>query len=420
MTTYADQGTPRPRRQVAGPPPPPPRRPPPGSGGTGGGGPGGGGPGKGGSPGKGEPPKPPSVVPRWAKLCTIFGAVVMVVSGSVVVVPKAVSAWFTKDIHFEDIIPVEAGAPPKSIDGPINFLLLGMDERDGAEAEGAIRADSLILVHIPATHDKVYMVSLPRDAEVDIPDFPETGFTGFTTKINAAFAAGAQKNGAPDSSPAGRARGAKLTIMTINQLVPGGISFNGAAILNYDGFLSILKVLGGVDMCVDEEVWSIHYDRNGNKARYGDLDDGVGKYYPVGCYHMEDWEALDFARQRHLADGDYGRQRHQQQLIKAIIAKMTTTGVITDLGKIQELQHAAGDLLTLDLGGVAVEEWLFTLKSLRPDDLVMIKTNAGQFNSAGDGNEQLSQDSLTLLQHVQEDTVLDFLTTHPDWIAADK
>jgi polyisoprenyl-teichoic acid--peptidoglycan teichoic acid transferase len=344
----------------------------------------------------------------------------MVTSGSVVVVPKAIAAWFTKDIHFESIIPVDEGALPKSIEGPINFLLLGMDERDGAEAEGAIRADSIILVHIPAAHDKVYMISLPRDAEVAVPDFPETGFVGFTTKINAAFAAGAQRNGAPDSSPAGRARGAKLTIMTINGLVPGGITFNGAAILNYDGFLSILKLLDGVDMCVDEEVWSIHYDRNGNKARYGDLDDGVGKYYPVGCYHMADWEALDFARQRHLSDGDYGRQRHQQQLLKAIVAKMTTAGVITDLGKIQELQQAAGDLLTLDLGGVPVEEWLFTLRSLGSDDLVMIKTNAGQFNSAGDGNEQLSQDSLTLLRHVQEDTVLDFLTTHPDWIASDK
>jgi hypothetical protein len=169
-------------------------------------------------------------------------------------------------------------------------------------------------------------------------------------------------------------------------VVPGGITFNSAAILNYDGFPSILKLRDGVDMYVDEEVWSIHYDRNGSKARYG----------------------------------DYGRRRHQQQLLKVIAAKMTTAGVITDLGKIQKLHQAGGDLLTLDLGGVPVEQWLFTLKSLGPDDLVMMRTNAGQFNSAGDGNEQLSQDSLTLLRHVRQDTVLDFLTTHRDWIASDE
>ena len=396
MTTYADPGAkaPRPRRPVDDAPPRKPRNK---------------------RNGKGSK-RPPD--PTWAKWCMILGSIVMVISGGAVVVPKVITAWFTKDLDFQTIVPVDQ--QPASIDGPINMLLLGMDQRTGAEAEGAIRADSIIIVHIPATHDKVYLVSLPRDAEVKIPDYPKTNFTGFTTKINAAFAAGAQRNGQPDPSPEGRARGAELTILTINGLVPGGLKFNGALILNYEGFLSILKVLGGVDMCVDEEVWSIHYDRNGNKAKYGDLDDGVGKYYPVGCYYMQDWEALDFARQRHLADGDYGRQRHQQQLIKAIIKKMTSMGVLTDLGKIKQLKEAAGDLLTLDLGTVPIEEWLFTLKSLRADDLVMIKTNDGKFVSTGDGNQLLNDDSLELLRSVQADTVGDFLLQHPDWVATDK
>jgi anionic cell wall polymer biosynthesis LytR-Cps2A-Psr (LCP) family protein len=392
MTTYADPGAkaPRPRRPADETPP--------------------------GKSTKKRPKRPSD--PTWAKWCMIVGSIVMVVSGGAVIVPKALAAWFTKDLNFQTIVPDEV--QPASIDGPINMLLLGMDQRSGAEAEGAIRADSIIIVHIPASHDKVYLVSLPRDAEVKIPAYPKTNFTGFTTKINAAFAAGAQRNGQPDPSPEGRARGAELTIMTINGLVPGGIKFNGALILNYEGFLSILKVLGGVDMCVDEEVWSIHYDRNGNKARFGDLPDGVGKYYPTGCYYMQDWEALDFARQRHLSDGDYGRQRHQQQLIKAIIKKMTSAGTLTDPGKIRQLQQAAGDLLTLDLGNVPIEEWLFTLKSLRSDDLVMIKTNAGKFVSTGDGNQLLNDDSLKLLGAVQTDTVTDFLLQHPDWVATDQ
>jgi anionic cell wall polymer biosynthesis LytR-Cps2A-Psr (LCP) family protein len=393
LTTYADPGakSPRPRRPVG-------ERP------------------RGKSPKKSTKTKKPRIAPLWTKLSIILGSVVMVSSGLFVVVPKVLAAWAFKDIVQAPIL----ADPPKSIDGPINVLLLGMDQRDGAEAEGAIRADSIIIVHIPATHDKAYLISLPRDAEVDIPAYPKTHFLGQTTKINAAFAMGATKNGAPDSSPEGRTRGAELTAMTVNQLVPGGLNFNAVAILNYDGFLSILQVIDGVDMCVDEEVWSIHYDRNGNKAKYGDLPDGVGKYYPKDCYHMQPWEALDFARQRHLADGDYGRQRHQQQLIKAMITKMTTTGVLTDLSKLQQLQKAAGDLLTLDLGSIAPEEWLYTLRGLRAGDLTMIKTNGGKFTSAGDGNERLSDDSLSLLRAVAGDSVLDFLTQHPDWIAADQ
>jgi anionic cell wall polymer biosynthesis LytR-Cps2A-Psr (LCP) family protein len=390
MTTYADPGasTSRPRRPVEPPRPP-----------------------------KASKRRKPRIAPLWAKLCIVLGSVVMVASGLVVVGPKIVAAWAFKDVEQVPILP----DPPKTIDGAINVLLLGMDERTGPEAEGAIRADSIIIVHIPATHDRAFLVSLPRDAEVAIPPFPATNFAGMSSaKINAAFAMGATKNGVPDSSPEGRGRGAALTAMTIEQLVPGGIDFNAVAILNYDGFLSILKVLGGVEMCVDEEVWSIHYDRNGNKSRFGDLPDGVGKYYPVGCYPMKDWEALDFARQRHLSDGDYGRQRHQQQLIKAIVKKMMSGGVLSDPGKLLDLQKAAGDLLTLDLGQVPMEEWFYTLRSLRPDDLVMIKTNGGKFASAGNGNEKLTEDSLSLLQAVAQGTVMDFLVQHPDWVAAEK
>ena len=75
---------------------------------------------------------------------------------------------------------------------------------------------------------------------------------------------------------------------------------------------------------------------------------------------------------------------------------------MTDLGKLLDLQKAAGDLLTLELGGIPPEEWIYTLRLLGSDDLVMIKTNGGKFNSAGNGNEQFSEDSLSLLQAVSE------------------
>ena len=229
----------------------------------------------------GRPPVPEQPGdPLWAKLCLIFGALVMVVSGTVVVVPKVIADWATEDIPQAPMIPQEQLA--ENIDGPINLLLLGMDERKGKEAEGAIRADTIIIVHIPSTHDKVYMISLPRDLEVAIPDYPTTRFKGWRTKINAAFAAGAKTpDGKPDGSLDGRRQGAELTMMTINGLVPGGLKFNGAAIINFDGFLNILKALGGVHMCVDEETRSIHFDKN-NKYSYAEVPYDRRKIYPVG------------------------------------------------------------------------------------------------------------------------------------------
>src|SRR5690606_21015307 len=102
--------------------------------------------------------------PLWAKLGIALGILVLVGSGLTVAVPKLAAAWFTSNIEQIDAIQDEFIAT--SIDGPINFLLLGLDQREGEEAEDRIRADSIVLLHIPATHDVAYMISLPRDSWV--------------------------------------------------------------------------------------------------------------------------------------------------------------------------------------------------------------------------------------------------------------
>ena len=369
--------------------------------------------------------------PLWTKLVIAFGVLAMVGSGLTIAVPKIAAAWLTGNIQQIDAIPTDLVAT--SIDGPINFLLLGLDQREGEEAENRIRADSIVLVHIPASHDVAYMISFPRDSLVDIPPYPPTKYPGGRDKINAAFANGAVTPdiyGDRDASPEGWTRGAELTMRTISNLVPGGLKFSGVAIINFAGFEKVVEALGVIkNFCVDEEVYSIHYYPDGQRAQpdlnlvYGD-DQTVGKHYPVGCYDMEPWEALDYSRQRYgLSDGDYGRQRHQQQLLKAIVRQAMSPDVLTNLSTVRKLRDAAGDLLTLDLGDFGIEEWVFTLSSLRADDIVMIKTNGGKFHSRIINDtyyEYLSDESLELLQHVQSDTVFDFLARHPDWVATDR
>jgi LCP family protein required for cell wall assembly len=388
MTTYADPGS-RVRRR------PPLKRPPV------------------------EEPEPPKRRdPLWAKLCLIIGSIVMVVSGAVVVLPRMIADWATGDIPKAPLIPPELiGA---NIEGSINLLLLGMDERAGNSTE-PIRTDTMIIAHIPATHDKVFLISLPRDAEAFIPDYAPTNFTGWTTKINAAFSFGARdENGKPDNSTKGRSQGAALLMQTINQLVPGGITFNGAAIINFIGFRSVLAAIGGVAMCVDVETRSIHYDISG-KYHTNEVPFAQRRVYKVGCRTFNPQEALDYARQRHFADGDYTRQRHQQQLLMAIFKKLTTSGTLTDVSKLTELQKAANGLLTLDLGKTQVADWIFTLKSIRSNDVVMVKTNGGMLTEGKTkGNEAFSPESIEMLKATQDDTLEEFLREHPSWIAKDK
>jgi LCP family protein required for cell wall assembly len=367
--------------------------------------------------GRSKGPKPKRKDPAWAKICLIAGAVVMLIAGAAVIVPRVIADWAIGNADQAHLVPPELQG--KSIDGAINFLMLGMDQRPNST--DLIRADTIIVVHIPASHDSAYLVSLPRDAEVQIPAYPQTGFQGSFEKINAAFAMGAMKQGeAPDFSTPGRERGAALTMLTINNLVPGGLTFNGAAIINFDGFRDVLKAIGGVDICVDVETHSIHYD---NKGQYHseEIPYYLGKVYKVGCQHLDYQWALDYARQRHFDTGDYVRQRHQQQLLMAIFKKLFSRGTLTDPSKVSALQKSAGGFLTLDLGaGNGPLDWMFTLKGIDPKHVIMVKTNGGKITPGTiSGNEAFSPDSIQMLQAVHDDAMPAFLTNHTDWITPD-
>jgi LCP family protein required for cell wall assembly len=357
-------------------------------------------------------PAPSPRAPLWAKLCVAFGAIIMVVSGAVVVVPRLVANWATGQIPHEDLIPTELRG--NNIDGSINVLLLGLDERT-SNTEPA-HTDSIIIVHVPATHDQAYMISIPRDTQVTIPPFPANNYLGGLDKINAAFTFASEKGGKRDDTPAGRQRGTNLVARTLSNLVPGGLSFNAVVIINFEGFKKILNAIDGVDMCVDEETRSIHYDKN-DKGHTEEVPYAQRKVYPKGCYHLKGWEALDFSRQRHFDDGaDYVRQRHQQQLLMAIFKKLLSKGTLTDPGKVSELQKVAGDLLTVDLGNTATIDWIWTLKGITANKITLIKTNGGRLNPVGNGREALTEDSLNLLKSVHDDNVADFLASHPTWI----
>jgi LCP family protein required for cell wall assembly len=432
MTIYVDPAVHRPRRPADAPPPPqnPPGRSRPGWnrpswswnrpswGRPGSGRPGGGGPKKPNKPGKtaNGQKKRKRKDPAWAKACAIAGAVVMFMAVAAVAVPRILADWATSNIPKADLIP--QGLQGTDISGAINFLMLGMDERNGSK--DLIRADSIIILHVPADHKTAFLVSLPRDAQVKIPAFPDTGYRGGEDKINAAFAFGSMtRNMQGDDSTAGRQRGAALTIETINDLVPGGMKFNGAAIISFDGFKDILQAIGGVDLCVDVETHSIHFD---NKGVYHtqEVPYAQGKVYKVGCQHFDAVSALDYSRQRHFDTGDYVRQRHQQQLLMAIFKKLFSGGTLTNPGKIAAIQKAAGQLLTMDLGSNSVLDWLFTLKTLDPKHVVMIKTNGGKITPGSiPGDEAFSPDSMTMLQSVHDDTMATFLGQHPDWVTAD-
>jgi polyisoprenyl-teichoic acid--peptidoglycan teichoic acid transferase len=370
--------------------------------------------------------------PLWARLMVIFGALLMLTSGVAIFGTKLLVAQATKSVSRQNLLGAAGqNRAHVSINGAKNILLVGIDSRPGQNPNDLVRSDSIMILHIPASHDRGYLVSLPRDTLVQIPAYNngKVRYNGNQDKINAAFAFGGQGLTGNDA----KSHAFELLAKTIQNLC--GITFDAGAIVDFTGFQQVVEVLGGVDMYVDEKTTSIHVgtDKNGKPAppfkvnsdgTVGARTPGVTpKVYEVGQHHFAPWEALDYVRQRDLlanGDFDYGRQRHQQQFLKAVFKEIFTAGVLTNPAKLSKVLDVVGKAMTVDDGGVPVEDWIFAMKSVSPNDLLTIKTNDGQFNSQkfnGQDVEVLSPTSLDLLRSVKADNVDGFVSAHPDWVS---
>lgn len=385
--------------------------------------------------------------PPWAKLLVALGTLIMVVGIGAIIVVKIGLSQVSQAIPTENLLgemaakPAVAGAGP-SIPGPINFLLVGVDTRTSGNAGS--HSDTIIIAHIPATHDRVYLVSIPRDTSTIIPPDPRTRFAGGSYKINAAFTFGSWHGG-------GDAGGFRLLAKTIKNAY--GITFNGGAIVNFGGFTDLINKLGGVNMYVDETTVSIHRgtDGNGKPARPYDINPDTGvpvcanrnvtfDANPVACAlpgvtpvvyqkgqrHLTAADALDFVRSRDgLVGTDYARQRHQQQFMKAVLAEVYHKG-LSDPFKMGSFLKSVGNAFVFDGGGVPLADWLFALKGITPGSVVTIKTNDGNYvryqGNAPDSRQSLNATSLELLAAVRDDrsnadTLGRFVAAHPDWVA---
>ncbi len=374
----------------------------------------------------------------WMRLCIIFGAVLVVVSGTALVLTNVLLSSAVDSIGQIEIEPGEGNdsvVKGQPLVGPLNILLVGIDDGkvDGVDERKLepARADSIMILHVPASHDRGFIVSLPRDLWVRIPAYPKTGYGGGNNKLNYAYQAGF---GDPRGGGPGQAGGLDLLMRTIKEVT--GISFNAAATVNFTGFTAAVKVLGGVTMYIDERVTSVHYGFYPDGSHcVPALFDSEGVAHPIkackarvferGTRRLTPEEALDYTRQREwmeLDDGDYGRQRHQQQFIKALVTEAKSQGLTTNLPKALSFIKAVGSAVNMWTNNQSLENWFFTLKDIAGGDITMVKTNGGRYNPANISNtaaEALSEQSVQMFAALRTGKIEDFLFDNPDWVNRD-
>lgn len=350
--------------------------------------------------------------PIWARGLVGLGVVLTLLSSAALIGGKVLLNRYTGAIDQQRMLGAAAVTEDasRSLDGALNILLIGVDERTVQDDPEGTRSDTIMIMHIDAGHRNTYLLSVPRDTLVDIPAFAKSGYRGGREKINGAFQHGSDNGG-------GRNGGFELLATTVSNLT--GLRFDAGAIINFAGFKRVVQALGGVRICVDQRVSSIHLNTQGTALKSGQTP----ATYQKGCQNMVAWQALDFVRQRYTAGGDYDRQRRQQQFLKAIGKAALSKGMLANPTKLDSVIRAAGSTLTVDPGNAKLTDWMQVLGGIGPEGMVMLKTNGGKFSSVkcpdGSSCQTLTADSLDMFRAAAADDLPAFIQQHPDWVATE-
>jgi len=204
----------------------------------------------------------------------------------------------------------------------INIMLLGIDRRPPIEDW---RTDVMILVSIDPHRQIVSMVSIPRDLYVSIPGYGKT-------RLNTADNIG-EAEGYPGGGPA-------LLRATLEENL--GITFDHYIRIDFEGFVEMIDILGGIDIDVrcPTELWVPDMRRPEEYTLF--------RTVPAGMQHMDGEFALIYSRCRaHTTLFD--RDRRQQEILLAIRNRVLELGISGLLPRLFELLETMRYYVQTDL-----------------------------------------------------------------------
>ncbi|WP_166806348.1 LCP family protein [Cryobacterium serini] len=259
-----------------------------------------------------------------------------------------------------------------------NILVLGSDSRGVHNASisdlTGQRSDVIMVVHIPADHEGVWVMSIMRDSWVEIPGRGQS-------KINAALSWG----------------GVPLAVQTVESLIKTRIDH--VAVIDFEGFQAITDALGGVE--IDNPV-----EFESSKIK--------GHTFAVGKQVVTGTEALAYSRERYaFADGDFTRVRNQQRFFKAMLSTVMSSRTVTNPATVVDLITAVTPWIAVDdgldfalLAGLELQ-----LRDLQGSDLTFftLPTSGTGISDDGQSFVHVDRGALAPLQQAfQTDTLADY------------
>ena len=196
--------------------------------------------------------------------------------------------------------------------------------RGANDPAGGLLADSIILISLNTTDNKVAMISVPRDLYVKIPETSERG------KINSVFSyweSGGKKQGIP-----------KMEEM-LGEVT--GLKINYTIVANFQGFQQLIDAVGGIDITLKKPFYETQQFVEGNEC-------GGVFSLPAGAVHLDGAKALCYSRARDETS-DFDRSKRQQVVLKTLKDKLLSLGTLTDFGKVNSILNTIGNNVTTNM-----------------------------------------------------------------------
>ena len=245
----------------------------------------------------------------------------------------------TTEIHPDNENPDNAYTPETPdkvgdftvVDGIYNILLIGHDR-------AATLADVTILVNCNTNDKSITVMQLPRDTCVQ---------QFVTNKLNAVYSTyynGAIKDGKDVAYETAMEEVSSLLEQTLC------INIHHTAILNLDGLINIVNILGGVDLYVPKDM------------QYYDPEQGLNINLKEGYQTLTGEQAEEFVRFRSgFLQQDLGRINAQKIFLTALFQKVKSSISITNTDKLAQIADEVFKNLHTDM---SLSDILFYAKFL--------------------------------------------------------
>jgi polyisoprenyl-teichoic acid--peptidoglycan teichoic acid transferase len=293
-------------------------------------------------------------------------ALVLVVLGGSAVYLYEIDRSVTENINRGLDLPPEVTDGQKRPDkdpqaaDTLDYLVIGTD---GNPANSGGRSDSIMMLHVNQSRDQAYVISIPRTTLVTIP--------GRGTKtINRAFELG----------------GPPLVVRTVEALTNTRVDH--VVMIDFQGFVKLTQDLGGVTVT--------------NRKAFS--------RFPEGPITLSGADALDYVRSGD--PGELQRAENQRNVLKAILAKGLSSGVVADPARFTTFLGNAAKRIQVDktLNDAEIRSTALSIR-MKPKDITLIPIPLeNERTIKGDrvypvNKEQLGQ----LSEALRKDTMADYV-----------